>query len=108
MDAKELCVRVTYRNKDMNPTYSKTYTLGEYTDMLRADLLKLVTDVENLCYMANGNKPKEDWSDETFSMFCLIKHKLLDKAGDIGRIPDNIVMKEPLSNFIAHLIEEGE
>lgn len=107
-DAGELCVKVTYRNKNMQPTYSKAYSLREYTEMLRTDLQKIVTDVENLCYAANDNKSKEEWSDETFSGFCLIKHKLLDKAGDIGRIPDNIVVKEPLSNFVAKLIEEGE
>ena len=107
MCTNELCVKVTYRDKNMNPTYSKTYTLNEYTEMLRTDLLKLVTDVENLCYSANGNKPKEEWSDETFSGFCLIKHKLLDKAGDIGRIPDNVVMKEPLNQFVARILNEG-
>lgn len=100
-----LCVCVTYRNKDMEPTYSKVYTLSEYTDMLRTDLMKMVSDVENLCYAANGNKPKEEWSDETFSGFCLIKHKLLDKAGDIGRLPANMTIKEPLSNFVARIID---
>lgn len=108
MDAGELYVKVTYRDKEMNPTYSKTYTLKEYTDMLRADLLKLVTDVENLCYVANGNKQKEEWTDETFAGFCLIKHKLLDKAGDVGRIPENITMQEPMNHFIARIIDEGE
>ena len=108
MDTGELCVKVTYRNKDMNPTCSKVYRLDEYTEMLRADLLKLVTDVENLCYVANNNKPKEEWSDETFSYFCLIKHKLLDKAGDIGRIPENIVIKEPLNKFLARLLDGGD
>ena len=98
---------MTYRNKEMQPTYSKTYALDEYTDMLRADLMKLVSDVENLCYAANDNKPKEEWSDDTFSWFCLIKHKLLDKAGDIGRIPENIVYKEPLNQFVARILNEG-
>ena len=106
MNAKSLSVKVTYRNKNMDPTYSKVYKLDEYTDMLRTDLLKLITDVENLCYAANDNKPKEEWSDETFSGFCLIKHKLLDKAGDVGRIPENIVYEEPLSNFVARIIDE--
>lgn len=107
-DTSQLCVKVIYRNKNMQPTYSKVYTLSEYTDMLRTDLLKLVSDVENLCYAANGNKPKEEWTDETFAGFCLIKHKLLDKAGDIGRIPENITLKEPLSNFVARILNEGE
>lgn len=108
MNAKSLSVKVTYRNKNMDPTYSKVYKLDEYTDMLRTDLLRLITDVENLCYAANDNKPKEEWSDETFSGFCLIKHKLLDKAGDVGRIPENIIYKEPLSNFVARIIDEEE
>ena len=108
MNAKSLFVKVTYRNKNMDPTYSKVYKLDEYTDMLRTDLLKLITDVENLCYAANDNKPKEEWSDETFSGFCLIKHKLLDKAGDVGRIPENIVYEEPLSNFVARIIDKEE
>ena len=106
MGADELCVKVTYKNKDMQPVYSKTYTLEEYTDMLRADLMKLVSDVENLCYVANDNKPKDEWSDDTFSLFCLIKHKLLDKAGDIGRIPENIVYQEPLNQFVARILNE--
>ena len=103
----ELGIRVTYRNRDMEPTYSKVYTINEYTEMLRADLLRLVTDVEELCYAANNNKPKEEWTDETFAAFSKIKHKLLDKAGDIGRIPENLTVKEPLNNFVARILNEG-
>ena len=106
--ASELGVRVVYRNREMEPTYSRVYTLSEYTEMLRVDLLRLVTDVEDLCFAANDNKPKEEWSDETFSAFSKIKHKLLDKAGDIGRIPENLTVKEPLSNFVARILNEGE
>ena len=107
MNCGELGVRVTYRNKDMEPRYSKVYTLKEYTEELRGDLQRLVTDVENLCYAANGNKAREEWSDETFAMFSRIKHKLLDKAGDIGRLPENLVIKEPMSHFVARLLNEG-
>ena len=103
----ELGIRVTYRKKNMEPTYSKVYSITEYTEMLRTDLLRLVTDVEELCYAANCNKPKEEWTDETFSGFSKIKHKLLDKAGDVGRIPENLVVKEPLNNFVARILNEG-
>ena len=103
-----LGVRVVYRNRDLKPTYTKTYSLEEYTDQLKIDLQHIVSDVESLCYAANGNKDKEEWSDETFSAFNLIKHKLLDKAGDIGRIPENLTVKEPLSNFVARILNEGE
>lgn len=59
--------------------------------MLKADLLRLITDIEDLCYSVNGNRPKDEWSDETWSTFCKLKHKLLDKAGEISRLPANIV-----------------
>ena len=110
MDIQELGVRVTYKDRELRPIYTKTYSLAEYTDMLRADLLRLVTDVENLCYVANENKSKAEWSDETFEEFSRIKHKLLDKAGDIGRLPSNIVLRtnEPLNEFMARLLNEGE
>lgn len=106
-DIQEIGVKVTYKDKELRPIYTKTYSLSEYTDMLRADLLRIVTDVENLCYAANNNLPKEDWDDGTYEEFNKIKHKLLDKAGDIGRLPSNIVLRtsEPLSEFMANLID---
>ncbi len=79
--------------------------------MIRADLLRQITDVEDMVYQANGNKPKEEWSDESWSAFCRIKHKLLDKAGDIGRQPDNIFEYEEkdksLSEYVASVLNKG-
>ena len=109
-DIQELGVRVTYKDRDLRPIYTRTYSLAEYTDMLRVDLLRLVTDVENLCYVANENKDKSSWSDQTFDEFSRIKHKLLDKAGDIGRLPQNIVLRTnaPLSEYVAKLLNEED
>lgn len=92
----------------MQPTYSKVYSLCEYTESLCSDLQHIISDVEDLCYAANQNKAREEWSDETFSAFCKIKHKLLDKAGEIRRIPENLTVKEPLSNYVARILNEGE
>lgn len=79
--------------------------------MIRADLLRQITDVEDMVYQANGNKPKEEWSDESWSTFCRIKHKLLDKAGDIGRLPENIFeydeKDKSLSEFVASVLNKG-
>ena len=109
-DIQEIGVKVTYKDKDMRPTYTKTYPLCEYTDMLRQDLHRLISDVENLCYIANDNQAKEDWSDQTFEEFSRIKHKLLDKAGEIGRLPQNIVIRtnEPLNEYVARILNEGD
>ena len=104
---KEICVRVTYRDKDLQPTYTKTYSFGEYAECMRSDLQSLVGEVETLGYVANGNKPKDEWSDESFSLFSRIKHKLLDKAGEIGRLPSNIIIRnsEPMSEYMARILD---
>ena len=104
---QEICVQIVYRDKDLQPTYVKNYSLGEYADSMRSDLQGLVGEVETLGYIANGNKPKEEWSDESFAVFSRIKHKLLDKAGEIGRLPLNITLRntEPLSNYVARILD---
>jgi hypothetical protein len=61
--------------------------------MLKNDLLWLIGDIEQLCFSASGNKPKAEWSDRMWVGFNAIKHKLLDKAGDIGRLPRNLYVK---------------
>lgn len=109
-NAQEILVRVTFRDKDLKPTYTKTYTLPEYAESMRADLQSLVGEVETLGYIANKNKPKEEWSDESFALFTRIKHKLLDKAGEIGRLTSNMTLRtrEPLSNYMARLLNEED
>lgn len=109
-DIQEILVRVTYRDKDLQPTYTKTYTLGEYVEAMRSDLQSLVGEVETLGYIANDNKPKDEWSDDSFAAFSRIKHKLLDKAGEIGRLPVNLIFRthEPLSNYMARLLDGEE
>lgn len=109
-ELKEIVVKVTYRDKDLRPTYTKTYSLDEYAETIRSDLQNLVGDVETLGYIANGNKAKEEWSDESFAIFTRIKHKLLDKAGEIGRLPVNMAVrtKMSLSDFMAQLLDEED
>lgn len=107
---KEILVRIVYRDKDLQPTYTKTYTLNEYADAMRSDLQSLVGEVETLGYIANHNKPKDEWDDESYAVFSRIKHKLLDKAGEIGRLPANITLRtsEPLSDYMARLLNEED
>ena len=105
---EEFEVNVTYRDEKLNPVYEKSYTLEQYTEMLKTDLMRLVTDVEELCYEANDNRPKEEWSDITWDAFRKIKHKLLDKAGDIGRLPKNIKRRSEnsLTDFVARVLSK--
>ena len=82
-------VHVVYKNGRQEVVQDVNYELRDYTDMLRADLLRVITNIEDLVYEANNQRPKEEWPDNVWSGFCRIKHKLLDKAGEIGRLPDN-------------------
>lgn len=88
---KDLYVRITYRNANLDPVNTQMYELKDYTDMMRNDLLKVISDIEDAFYVATGNRYKDEWPDDVWSSFTRIKHKLLDKAGDIGRLPDNLI-----------------
>ena len=88
---KNLKVKITYRNAKLEPVDTQMYDFESYTEILRNDLVKLIADVENAFYIVNGNAPKDKWPDEVWGAFMRIKHKLLDKAGAIGRLPENIM-----------------
>lgn len=113
---KNIGVNITYKNSKLETVCDKTYTLEEYTKMMRADLLRLITDVEDLIYKMNGGKPRMEWTDDSWVAFCCIKHKQLDKAGEIERLPDNLVTlaehageddDENLSEFVARVFNKG-
>lgn len=58
--------------------------------MLSLDLKRIITDVEDLAYMINGNTVKEEWNEAELILFNKIRSKILDKAGELGRLSDNI------------------
>ena len=97
-----LRVKVIYRNRKMEPIYENDTPLTDYTDSLSMDMKRILSDVEDLVYLANGNKPKEEWSDEETIAFGKIRCKLLDKSGEISRLPGSIYdgdVGEPPSSF---------
>ena len=86
----ELLVNITYKNEKLEPVLKKTYTFADYMAMCRNDLLKVLNAVEEAFYAFNDNKPRGDWTDDSWSEFKKIKHVILDRANDIGRLPDNV------------------
>lgn len=88
----DIFVKVTYRNEDLVPVCIKEYALGEYTDLLKNNLMRIITDVEDVLYEATGRQ-KDVWSPAIAAKFGKIKHKLLDNAGEISRLPINIDFK---------------
>ena len=110
---KNIGVNISYKNSKLETVCNKTYTLSEYTQMMQIDLLRLISDVEDMAYKLNQGKPKSEWTDDSWAAFCCIKHKLLDKAGEIGRLPQNIVeyqgedaSDEGLTGFVARVFGE--
>lgn len=65
----------------------KTYSLEDYTSMLKYSLLTVIADVENSFYFFQQNKQKKDWDPDAMASFLKIRHKLLDSANAIERIP---------------------
>lgn len=82
-----LKAEVVYKNKQLNPVSRCVYPLEDYTAMLSLDLKRIITDVEDLIYVLNKNRPKEEWGDMELSAFGKIRSKILDKAGEVERLP---------------------
>lgn len=80
-------VKVVYKNADGEMVGEHTYSLSEYVNMIKTDLFRVITDVEDVLYVARGGESKDDWGAQINESFNRIKHKLLDKAGDISRLP---------------------
>jgi hypothetical protein len=53
-------------------------------------VLDVITDIENVFFQMEGANPKKYWSDEHKEQFAQIRHKLLNAANDINRIPMNM------------------
>lgn len=113
---KNIGVNISYKNSKQETVCNKTYTLEEYTALMHADQLRLISDVEDMAYKLNQGKPKSEWTDDSWASFCCIKHKLLDKAGEIERLPQNLVEysrddgteddEENLSKFVARVFNK--
>lgn len=101
----ELRAKITYKNRNMEPVYECDYPLKDYTDVLSMDLKKLISDVEDLVYLVNGNKPKEEWNEAELIAFNKIRCKLLDKAGELTRLPESIYDGEENANSPASFWE---
>lgn len=89
---ESLYVRMTRKNRDMETVSEEEYPLQDFVELMRQDLQRVITDVESLVYHTT-NKPREEWDDETWAAFTRIRHRLLDKAGDIGRLPEYLVSR---------------
>ena len=87
----KLSVHITHRNNKLQPVADELFSLDEYSTILANDVLRMITDVEDIIYCATGGTPREDWPDEVWGKFSRLKHKMLDEAGAMKRLPENLV-----------------
>mgnify|MGYP006913141030 FL=1 len=85
-----LKVKETYKNKHTDAAYECQYLLKDYADITSLELKKIITDVEDLVYLANGSSTKDAWTEEEQNLFEKIRRRLLNTAGSISRLPDTI------------------
>lgn len=88
----DFVVKIEYKNKDLETVIEKEYEFCQYTELLNAELMRIITETEDAFYFLTG-KEKEDWNNETKAKFQHIRHKLLDQANAIRRLPQTLTYR---------------
>lgn len=94
-------VRIEFKNKDLETVVEKEYDFIDYTNMLNREIKKVLDNIEDAFFYFSGYKPKKDWDEETTKRFSVIRHKLLDQANAVGRLPDNLSYKNIKANSMS-------
>lgn len=89
----EWIVTIQYKNKDLEPIVEKEYDFISYTEMVNASLMRCISEIEDAFYTFSGGKSKDEWSPELQESFKKIRHKLLDQANAIRRLPHNLTFR---------------
>lgn len=101
-------VRVVYRNDEGKVVSKRDYLLTDYVGVIQTDLFRIISDIEGLYYRLNDGKPKRNWAQEDVQDFEALKHKLLDKAGEIERLPSSMILEEePNDGIVARTQLKG-
>lgn len=94
-------VKIEYKNKKLETVIEREYPFDQYTDLIGSELMGVITDVENVFYKIEGGKQRDEWREDNKQMFRTIKHKLLDHANSIRRLPSTLNYKGIPANTIS-------
>jgi hypothetical protein len=83
-------VDVIYKNRSLESVSKRTYPLIDYCQEQKLNLMHIITDVENAFYDLQDNKSKDEWNPDAIETFQRIRHRLLDVANGIERLPKNL------------------
>lgn len=86
-------VTIEYKNKDLETVVEKEYDFISYTEMIHIALMRIIVEIEDAFYFFSDGKRKEDWPPEYAERYKKIRHKLLDQANAIKRLPQNLTFQ---------------
>lgn len=86
-------VSIEYKNKKLQTVSERIYEFEEYVDELQLNIKRVITDVEDAFYQMQG-KQKEEWDEDIKLLFEKIRHKLLDQANAIKRLPSTLNFRD--------------
>lgn len=86
-------VNVIYKNRSLESVSERIYPLADYCQELKLGIMRTIMDVENAFYRFQNGKNKEQWEPDVLECFQRIRHKLLDSANSIERVPSNLQYK---------------
>ena len=86
-------VTIEYKNKDLETVIEKEYDFISYTEMIHIALMRIIVEIEDAFYSFADGKQKEDWPPELAERYKKIRHKLLDQANAVKRLPKNLTYK---------------
>lgn len=86
-------VNIVFKNRSLEDVSRRSYALVDYCQEQKLNLMHIITDVENAFYSMQGDKTKDEWTPEAKETFQRIRHKLLDAANEIVRLPNNLQYK---------------
>lgn len=97
---EDFTVNIVYKNKDLDEVGDRSFPVHLYCKNVKSDLMRVILDAENLIYEMENYKRKEEWSEEHKEAFQHIRHRILDAANSIERLPDNMRYKgKPLNSM---------
>lgn len=109
----DFTVKIEYKNKDLETVIEREYSFPQYTELLNVELMRIIAEIEDSFYHLT-NKKKEDWDEETKNKFRHIRHKILDQANAIKRLPQTLSYRGisaasvNFSEIIAEKLNSGE
>ena len=86
----DFIVKIEFKNEKLETVVEKEYDFSRYTDMLYAQLMGILKEMEDAFYAFENGNAKPDWQPETKERFRRIRNKMLDEANSIKRLPQTL------------------